>query len=180
MILSTLQRLSRDAFEASAFLFAPIDRDPVAEAPVALRDFADSLRAAGDLAEPGHMTLHAVRDGGTIVDFEWDRANAAALRLLRADSGGLRGRRLLDLLAGRAGRFDIFNQYRQVVEIGPARAVQQAVALNGSVAVLHHAALRWRDGVAVTLTNLTAVRHEFMLREELLARARTRAPDHPA
>ena len=78
--------------------------------------------------------------------------------------------RLVEVLAGRSGRGEIFNQYRRVVEFGAARAVQQRVELNNSVEVLRHAAVRLHDGVAVTLTNLSALRRELALRREIQAR----------
>jgi hypothetical protein len=171
MLLSTLQRLGRSAFDASSFLFGPAGDDPVRERPVDLHSLEARLRAAQVLAQPGFMALHAVRDGAHIVDFEWDNASLAATRLLLGGDRGLIGARLVELLAGRPGRGAIFDHYRRVVEFGAARAIQQPVERNQCVEVLRHAAVRLRDGVAVRLTNLNAVRREIALRREIHARA---------
>ena len=171
MPLSTLQRLGRSAFDAASFLFGPAVDDPAVALPVDVQNLEERLRAAQALAKPGFMALHAVREGAHIVDFEWDNASVAASRLLRGTATGLLGKRLVEVLAGRSGRGEIFNQYRRVVEFGAARAVQQRIELNTSVDVLRHAAVRLHDGVAVTLTNLSALRRELALRREIQARS---------
>ncbi len=171
MLLSTLQRLGRSAFDASSFLFGPAVDGPVRERPVDLHSLEVRLHEVEVLARPGFMTLHAVRDDAQIVDFEWDSASLAATRLMLGGDRGLVGGRLVELLAGRPGRGAIFEQYRRVVEFGAARAIQQLVERNLRVEVLRHAAVRVRDGVAVRLTNLSAVRREIALRREIQARA---------
>ena len=169
MLLSTLQRLGRSAFDASSFLFGPAADDSVV--PVDVRDLEERLHAAQALATPGFMTLHAVREGPEIVDFEWDSVSVVASRLLRGTAASVLGRRLVEVLAGQPRRGDIFNQYRRVVEFGAAQALQQPVELNASVVLLRHAAVRLHDGVAVTLTNLSALRRELALRREIHARS---------
>lgn len=172
MPFASLQRLGRRSFGLSSILFAP----PVAGAsvgmPVDVRRLKHRLVAAHGRATPGFMTLHAVRSGGNVVDFDWDFASLAAARLLCCDLPDLRGQRLFDVLAGCAGRVAVFNLYRRVVEFGAARALRQAVVVNGSVDVVRHGAVRLGDGVAVTLTNLSAARREQALRLEIAARAR--------
>ena len=178
MPFSSLQRLGRRSFGLSSILFAP----PVAGAsvgmPVDVRRLEHRLAAARERATPGFMTLHAVRSGGNVVDFDWDFASLAAARLLCCDLPdlpdlpNLRGRHLIEVLAGRAGRVAVFNQYRRVVEFGAARALRQALVVNGSVDVVRHGTVRLGDGVAVMLTNLSAVRREQALRQEIAARAR--------
>lgn len=171
MLLSTLQRLGRNAFDASSFLLGPAADDPLRQRPVDLQRLEARLRDAQALAWPCFMSLHAVRDGAHIVDFEWDDASVGATRMLCGRAGGLIGQRLVEVLAGRPGRGEVFNQYWRVVEFGAARAVQQRIEFNDSVEVLRHAALRLHDGVAVTLTNLSALRRALALRREIHARA---------
>lgn len=170
MLLSTLQQLGHKAFDASV-LFAPAHDDPAHERPVDVQSLELRLRTAQALARPGFMSLHAVREGAHIVDFEWDNASMAATRWLIGGDRGLVGERWVATLAGCAGRGAIFEQYRRVVEVGSARAMQQPVERNHCVEVLRHAAVRLRDGVAVRLTNLSAVRREIALRREIHARA---------
>lgn len=171
MLLSTLQHLGHKAFDASSVLFATALDNPVHERPVDVQSLELRLRAAQALARPGFMVLHAVRDGAQIVDFECDSASLAATRLMLGGDRGLVGGRLVEILAGRPGRGAIFEQYRRVVEFGAARAMQQSVERNHRIDVLRHAAVRLRDGVAVRLTNLSAVRREIALRREIHARA---------
>lgn len=171
MLLSTLQRLGRSAFDASPFLFGPAVDDTLRDTSIDVRGLEGRLRLAQAQAQPGFMTLHAVREGRHIIDFEWDNASVVATRLLRGTAGSLLGERLVEVLAGQAGRGEVFNQYRRVVEFGTARAVQQRIELKHSVDILRHAAVRLHDGVAVTLTNLSAARREVTLRREIQARA---------
>ncbi len=171
MLLSTLQRLGRSAFEASSFLIGPAADDPVRRRPVDLQRLVARLHDAEALAWPCFMSLHAVRDGAHIVDFEWDDASVGATQMLCGRAGGLIGQRLVEVLAGRPGRGELFNHYWRVVEYGAACDVQQRIETNDSVEVLRHAVLRLHDGVAVTLTNLTALRRALALRREIHARA---------
>ena len=175
MPLASLQRQGRRSLGLSSVLFAPPTAGASVGMPVDVRRLEHRLVAARERATPGFMTLHAVRSGRHVVDFDWDFASLAAARLLccdQPDLPDLRGRHQIDVLAGRAGRVAVFNQYRRVVEFGAARALRQAVVVNGSVDVVRHGAVRFGDGVAVTLTNLSAVRREQALRQEIAARAR--------
>lgn len=176
MLLPSLQRLGRRAFNLSSFLFAPLSPGASMNVPVDVRSLERRLLAAQELATPGFMTLHAVRSGAHIIDFDWDFASLAAARLLCGDPPDLRGRHLIEVLAGRAGRVAVFNQYRRVVEFGAARAVRQTVDVNTSLDVVRHGAVRLGDGVAVTLTNLSAIRRVQALRREIKARAALRPP----
>lgn len=172
MLLSNLQRLRHRVFDSASSLFGPVANDSQAGDVIDVQDLEVRLQAAHALAQPGFMTLRAVREGGEIVDFEWTSASVAATRLLAGTATDLSGKHLVELLAGCAGRGEVFNQYCRVVELGAARAVRQRVEINRSVNVLRHAAVRVHDGVAVTLTNLSALRREFALRREINARAR--------
>ena len=172
MLGTSLGRFGRSVFGAIASQFAPVANDSQADEMVDVHSLQARLQAAHAQAQPGFMVLHAVRDGNDIVDFEWDTASAVATRLLAGSTPPLFGQRLVDVMAGHAGRGDVFNQYRQVVERGAARAVQQRIENNHSVDVVRHAAVRLHDGVAVTLTNLSALRRELALRREIQARTR--------
>ncbi len=170
MNLSVLQRLGRNAVHASSILFWQDSRAGEDDVPVDVRSLHARLLAAQDLATPGFMTLRAVRRGHNVDDFEWEFASHAAARMLCGDVIGLRGQRLVEVMRGHAGRGEVFNQYRRVVEFGSAKAVWQMFQVNNAVDVLRHAAVRLGDGVAVILTNVTAVRRELALRREIAAR----------
>ena len=172
MLRSTLQRFGRSAFDLSSSLFGAVANDFHSGDMVDVHSLEHRLRTAQAQAQPGFMALRAVRSGLHIVDFEWQTASVAATCLMRGGGNSLLGRSLVEVLAGRAGRGEIFEQYRCVVEFGAARAVQQTVVINHSVDVLRHAAVRLHDGVAVTLTNLSAVRRSLGLQREIRARMR--------
>ena len=175
MLRSTLQRFGRSAFDLSSSLFGTVANDFDSGTMVDVQCLEHRLHTAQAQAQPGFMTLRAVRNGPHIVDFEWQTASVAATCLMRGGGTSLLGRGLVEVLAGRAGRGEIFEQYRCVVEFGAARAVQQTVVINHSVDVLRHAAVRLHDGVAVTLTNLSAVRRSLGLQREIRARMRMAA-----
>lgn len=176
MTPAALQFLGRDAVDAVARLFGRIDDAPAAPAPVDVQGLRARLKAAQTMAMPGFMSLQPVRDGANIVDFEWDFASAAATRMLGLGTTGLAGKRLIEVFAGRPGRGEVFGQYWRVLEYGTAKAVHQMVETNNSVDVICHVALRLHDGVAVTLTNLSAVRRERALQLEIQARVLIAAP----
>lgn len=171
MQFTSLQQLARRSLSLASALFLPPSTGASVGVPVDVRRLKCRLEAARELAAPGFMTLRAVRSGRHVVDFDWDFASPAAARLLCCDLPDLHGRHLIEVLAGRAGRDALFNQYRSVVALGAPRTLRQNVAVNGSIDVVRHGVVRLGDGVAVTLTNLSAIRRVQALRDEIVARA---------
>ncbi len=164
------QSLGRDAVEMVARLFRRDDDPPAPPVPIDVKRLRARLKVAQEMAIPGFMSLRPVRDGEQIVDFEWDFASVAATRMLVGGLNSLVGKRLVEVLEGRAGRGEVFSQYRRVLEFGSAKPVYQMVEVNNAVDVISHAALRLHDGIAVTLTNMSAVRRERALQLEIQAR----------
>ena len=116
------------------------------------------------------MALHAVRQDGCVVDFELDSASAEAVALLRGGRPGPVGPRLQQVLAGHAEHLDVFDQYLSVLELGAARTANYRVEAPHSGDMLCHAAVRRSDGVAVSLTNVSALRRLLALRREIESR----------
>lgn len=168
---TVLQRLARNAIHASSLPLWGDSRTDADDVPVDVRSLQRRLLSAQDRARPGFMRLRAVRKGADVLDFEWDYASAEAARMLCGDAIDLRGQRLVEFMHGLAGRGAVFNQYRRVVEFGAAKPVRQMCQVQHSLDVFRHAAVRLGDGVAVTLSNLNAVRREQALRAEIAARA---------
>ena len=112
---------------------------------------------AKELARPGFMTLHVVRHHGLIVDFVWDSACPVASRLLNHPDQDLRGRSLLSALVDEPCCAIAFARYRCVVQTGSAQAIRHAALIDGHVDICRHGAVPLNDGVAVTLTNLSAI-----------------------
>ena len=171
MTNSTLQAVGRNAVEAVTRLFRREGDDAGVAVPIDVTRLKAQLRTAQELAMPGFMSLRPVRNGAEVVDFEWEFASVAATRLLGGVTAPLIGRRLVEAFAGRAGRAEVFAQYRRVIEIGSARAVHQMVESGPAVDMICHAALCLHDSVAVTLTNLSAVRRVRALELEIDARS---------
>ncbi len=138
-------------------------------APIEPRSPRWQWMIAKDLARPGFMTLRAVRQRGLIVDFVWDSACPVASRLLNQTGQDLRGRSLLRALAKEPCCATAFARYRCVVQTGSAQAIRHPAQVNGHVDICRHGAVPWHDGVAVTLTNLSAIQQVQALRS--LARA---------
>lgn len=171
MTTSTLRSVGRNAVEAVTRLFRRDGDDARMAVPIDVTRLKAQLRAAQELAMPGFMSLRSVRNGAEVVDFEWEFASVAATRLLGGVATPLIGRRLVNVFAGRAGRAEVFAQYRRVIEFGSARAAHQMVESGPAVDMICHAALRLHDSVAVTLTNLSAVRRVRALELEIDARS---------
>jgi PAS fold len=123
---------------------------------------------AQELAMPGFMTLCAIRQGGEIVDFEWDYMNAAAARMFVGTPRRMIGQRLLDSLPGREGPSAVFVHYRRVADGLPTETFQHQHVGNGIDGLIRHVVTRLGDGVAVTLSNPAAVTRADALRVELM------------
>ena len=126
------------------------------------------LLASEAAAAPGFMTLRAVREGGVVVDFVWDFASASAARLLRRTVGELVGQRLLDELHDFQCQALVFEQYRGVLERNASDAADHVHLVNGVEDLHRHAAVHLGDGVAVTLSNLSAAVRAQTQRQAIL------------
>ena len=169
MPLATPQTLSRPSVPVPTAAYARVLQDSAFAAHVSVPSRSGKWRllAAQELARPGLMTLQAVRNRGRVVDFVWVFASAGAARLLGRHALDLVGQRLLCVMGGHVGHLAVFDQYRCVVEQGAAEAIRQMHVVNDSNDIYRHAAVRLGDGVAVTLTNLSAARRAHALRLEL-------------
>jgi len=154
------------AAESTAPVFRP---DTVAtDLEASLRYCWRQYLSAQELAKPGFMTLCAVRHDGEIVDFEWDYVNGAAARMFLGTRDRMVGQRLLDSLLGRRRLSAVFAHYRRVADGLTSETLQHEHAGNGIDGSIRHVATRLGDGVAVTLSNLTAVTRANALRVELM------------
>lgn len=156
--------------DTTPFAYATDPSPPIGRGSDALPSLQLRLQAAHGLLRPGFMVLRAVRAHGEIVDFTWTFASAAAGRLLGRPALELYGKRLLDVLAGHAGREALFEQYSRVVLYGKAAATQQVHRTQGLRDTIRHGAVRVDDGVAVTLINVSAARRACALSSALTAR----------
>jgi hypothetical protein len=169
MVLNALQRLSQ-VLAPSLSPRSAADAVPPSTPPIDVRCLQARWHAEYVHAATGFMALRAVRQDGCVVDFEVDIASTEAVDLLRGGTPGVLGPRLQQVLAGHAERLDVFDQYRRVLEVGAATANHRVEAPNAGD-VLCHAAVRLSDGVAVRLTNVSALRRLSELQCEIASRA---------
>jgi len=78
------------------------------------------------------------------------------------------GQRLLDSRLGRERLLAVFAHYRRVADGLTAETLQHEHVGNGIDGLIRHVAIRLGDGVAVTLSNLSAVTRADALRAELM------------
>ena len=123
---------------------------------------------AQELATPGFMTLCAIRHGGEIVDFEWDYVSPAAARMFLGAPQRMVGQRLLDWPPCRESVSAVFPHYRRVADGLAPHTLRHEHVSNGIDGLIRHVATRLGDGVAVMLSNLTAVTRADALRMELV------------
>ena len=118
-------------------------------------------------ATAGTMRLRAVRDRGRVVDFTWEAVDPAAAKLLRCQPPDLLAKGLSETVSGGPlGHPALIDRYRRVLEHGNAQSFAQVHQIDGHQDVVLHRVVRMADGVAVTLTNLSADRRKLAWRLE--------------
>ena len=129
---------------------------------------APSAPADPERARPCSMRLQAVREHGRVVDFVWRSASNAAAHLLHCDPYELIGERLRDIeAAGPLGHPALIERYRHVLEQGHALSFEQVHVVAGRQEVVIHRVVPERDGVTVTLTNLSVNRRAQISRLQI-------------
>lgn len=140
--------------------------------PAAAGDFDGSPRvpANPERARPCSMRLLAVREHGRVIDFVWRSASNAAAHLLHCDPYDLIGESLRDIeKAGPLGHPALIERYRRVLEQGHAVSFEQVHVIAGRQEIVIHRVVPERDGVAITLTNLSANRRAQISRLQIEA-----------
>ncbi len=172
MTLAFFQPFLRSALQASGLAFSPASSAPAP--PVRRAESARSakwrLLTARELAQPGFMRLKAVRVQGQVVDFVWDSVNAAAARWLGHKATELCGQRMSQVLADHPSLLALFARYRCVVQTGAGAALKYIQPYCGNDEVIRHGAVRLGDCVAVTVTNLSALKRVKALSTEITPR----------
>lgn len=111
------------------------------------------------------MGLRAIRSRGEVIDFVWDVASDAAAALLRCPADVLRGKYLCAWQdAGPPGQPRLIDRYRRILERGRTQSFDHVHAFDGRQDVVIHRVVPGGDGIAVTLTNLSANRRAQALR----------------
>jgi PAS domain S-box-containing protein len=128
------------------------------------RIFQDHALDAFIIAEP-------VRQDGEIVDFTWTYANHAANRAAPHASGGLTGRRVLDVFPNETGR-DMVARMADGLEASGPDEIEVRRVINGAERWMRSSAVRIGDGVAVTFRDITAQRQADIAVREAEAQAR--------
>ena len=139
-----------------------------APAAAGLFEGAPSAPADPERARPCSMRLQAVREHGHVVDFVWRSASNAAAHLLHRDPYDLIGERMRDVEAsGPVGHPALSERYRRVLEQGHALSFELVHVIAGRQEVVIHRVVPERDGVTVTLTNLSVNRRAQIARLQI-------------
>ena len=122
--------------------------------------------ASSSLRRPApSMRLQALRRHDLIVDFVWTFASEQAAALLQTRPRILQGMRLGVFGAiGPPGQPDLIERYRCILEHAATPSFDHVHAVDGQLEVVIHRVAREGDGIAVTLTNLSADRRAQTLR----------------
>lgn len=146
-------------------MFSTTDLEtPLQQSSDPIRSATRPVRAR---ATPGTMRLRAVRERGRVVDFSWESVSPAAAKLLRCQPPDLLARGLSETVSGGPlGHPALIDRYRRVLEYGNAQSFAQVHVVDGHQDVVVHRVVRMGDGVAVTLTNLSADRRQQAWRLE--------------
>ena len=109
-------------------------------------------------AVPGVMRLRAIRRGERVTDFMWEFISASTVTLLGCDPVGLRGKCMGEVAVGPLSHPALIARYRRVIEHGEAQSYEQVHLVDGMQDLVLHRVMPLcdADGVAVTLTNLSA------------------------
>jgi two-component system CheB/CheR fusion protein len=130
----------------------------------------DLFLASQELAPVGFTILRAVRaPGGTVIDFEWEYANPAALRALKVSDETLIGRRLLERLPGNRDHPQLFPRYVRTIETREPSEVELTYTSEGMDGVYRNAvSCMGPDLIGVWFEDVTErVRSEQNLRNRM-------------
>jgi PAS fold len=108
---------------------------------------------------PPCMRLRAVRSLGLVTDFVWHHANAAAATLFHQSPQALRGQSMGELPeVVRRGQPALIDCYRRIFEQARTQSFDHVHWVEGRQEVVIHRVVCEPNGIAVTLTNLSANR----------------------
>ena len=142
-------------------LLSPTDLEPPLLQSSSPENYIAAPQPKRARVTPGTMRLRALRERGRVVDFTWESVNPAAAKLLRCDPLDLLTRSLSETVSGGPlGHPALIDRYRRVLEFGNAQSFAQVHLVDGHQDVVVHRVVRHGDGVAVTLTNLSADRRK--------------------
>jgi len=133
---------------------------------VGIREYTQkTLRSVLDNSLSGIMALRAIRGkDGSIEDFEWILANAVSEKMAGLERNTLVGKRMLETYP-KTSHEESWPIYKNVVETGqPAQFEKFQTAVENSW--LHITAVKFEDGVVVTVTDITRQKSQRLLLEE--------------
>jgi PAS domain S-box-containing protein len=127
------------------------------ESQAAVAASEQRFRVALGVSAVGFTVLQAMRGpDGSIVDFEWRYANAAAEKIIGRSEDALIGRPVKQVLPRNwTSMPDLLAAFSQVVEDGKSCDIEVPRAVGSEVQWLHNVAARLGDGVVVWFADVT-------------------------
>ncbi|WP_332997972.1 sensor histidine kinase [Microcoleus sp. A006_D1] len=127
----------------------------------------ERFRAFQELSLDGFNVFRSIRDGDTIVDFEWEYVNPAAAKIQQSTPGELIGKRLLQVMPGHQDS-GLFDRYVQVVETGIPLDTEISYNSEGLVGWFRIMTVKLGDGIAISFSDVTGRKQvEASLRDAL-------------
>ena len=117
----------------------------------------ERFRIFQEQAREGFVILEAVREQGQVVDFYCSYANPAAEKMARTGAGGLKGRRVTEVLPDENGRV-MFERLRALYQAGGSDDVEVRRVIDGKPLFIRSSGVRLPDGLAVSFRDVTAQR----------------------
>ncbi|MCW6049999.1 PAS domain S-box protein [Lyngbya sp. CCAP 1446/10] len=132
-----------------------------------LQSSEERFRAFQELSLDGFNVFRSIRDGSTIVDFEWEYVNPAAAKIQQSTPEELTGNRLLQVLPGHQ-ESGLFDRYVQVVETGIPLDTEISYNSEGIVGWFRIMTVKLGDGIAISFSDITRRKQvEASLRDAL-------------
>jgi PAS domain S-box-containing protein len=119
-----------------------------------LQSSEERFRAFQELSLDGFNVFRSIRDGDTIVDFEWEYVNPAAAKIQQNTPEELTGKRLLQVLPGHKNS-SLFDRYVQVVETGSPLDTEIYYNSEGIVGWFRIMTVKLGDGIAISFSDIT-------------------------
>jgi len=140
--------------ESSAKITTMYDLTDKINYELRLRESEERFRISQEISPDGFTIMRSVRDkDGSIINFEWEYVNPAAVKILRIPAEELIGAKLLDKLPGNS--LELFELYKEEVNTGKPHDLEIKYNADNIDGWFRNMTVKLRDGVAVSFHDIT-------------------------